>query len=328
MHQTVELNPLLAGALGPLASQFGNLIRHHQPLLGRLFGSSVEHFHVLAIGAHVAAGPAHLLARHLCETDPRKLLAEAIPGHHSALAAALRRMGGVMYPMEVYQRVNALIGTPAERQLLQVSRYEEDGISTALLDRFEAVLELDPLVMAASPALCSIRAARAFHTWVLTLRHLDLLRDEREEARSLSQVAPHGIGTWVMRRLARAVIPDIGFRDTDELAMLRDLASLQAFGRSMDNCLRTETRYHIGMVLGSYAFFKDLGNGGPVAICLSRLAPGVYALDEIAGPKNIDVEDDVRARILDELRAGGIEVTPTSMSQACADLGLGSYGWY
>lgn len=329
MQKAAELNPLLVGALGPLAPQFGGLIRHHQPLLNRLFGSSVENFHILGIGVHVGSGPTHVLARRLCETEPRQLLSEAIPGHRSSLPAALRRMGGVMHPMSVYCRVNVLLGTPAERPLLEAARYEKDGICTEFLDRFDTILELDPLVLAASRALASAQQVRAFQTWVLMLRRLELLRDEREEARSLSQVHhPEGIGTWVMRRLTRAVAPDIGFQDTNEVVLVRDLASLHALGRSMRNCLRNETRYYIGMVSGTYAFFKYIGNGGPVAVCLLRLAPGVYSLVEIAGPDNIDVEDDLQAHIIDELRIGGIEVTPTSMVEACSELGLSSYSWY
>ena len=324
MSNSVVTNPLL-GALGPLSAQFAGLIRQHRPLLDRLFGASVEHFHIMAIAAHTATGQSHAFARKLCEIAPSVLLKEALPNHSPALVAALRRMGSVMHPLEHYLQTDALLQTNVSKQLVRAAQIEREGMTPALLERFEAIVGGDPLVTAAAHAVGSSEEALAFHTWVLVLRAYNLLDDEAGEERSLSQTARGGLATWVGNRLTRGKVPSIGFRDSAELVMVHDLKCLKALGHSMRNCLRAQAYYHVQALSGSSAFFSYVGAGGPVAISLVRIAPGVYAIEEMAGTGNDCVPDAVEARIRDLLAKGGIVITPTTIREASSDLGL-TYG--
>ena len=324
MSNSVVTNPLL-GALGPLSAQFAGLIRQHRPLLDRLFGASIEHFHILAIAAHTATGQSHAFARKLCEIAPSVLLKEAMPNHSPALVAALRRMGSVMHPLEHYLQTDALLQTNVSKQLVRAAQIEPEGMTPALRERFEAIVGGDPLVTAAAHAVCSSDEALAFHTWVLVLRAYNLLDDEAVEERSLSQTARGGLATWVGNRLTRGKVPSIGFRDSAELFMVHDLKSLKALGHSMRNCLRAQAYYHVQALSGSSAFFSYVGAGGPVAISLVRIAPGVYAIEEMAATGNDCVPDAVEARIRDLLAKGGIVITPTTIREASSDLGL-TYG--
>jgi hypothetical protein len=324
MSNSIKSTPLL-GSLGPLAADYGEFIRLYPQLLTRLYGSSVEHFHVLAVAGHTLTGALHSVAKKLCETEPRELLREAIPDHAPELMAALRQMGPVMHDLHHYQRANTLLKTGVARQLVRVAQAEPEGITPELLDRFEAIMQSDPLVTAAAHAIRSAEEVLAFHTWVLVLRGYKLLTDEREEARSLSQIGRGGLASWIGKRLTRATTPCIGFQDTSDLFMVRDLGQLKALGNAMQNCLRADVDYHLRALRGDLALFHYVGRGGPVAISLCRLAPGIYAVEEIAAKGNGDVRSDVADQILALLCQGGILIAPETMRQANHKLGFG-YG--
>lgn len=321
MSSSVKSTPLL-GPLGPLAADYAEFIRHYPLLLTRLFGSSVEHFHVLAVAGHTLTGTSHSVAKKLYETEPRQLLREAIPDHAPELMAALRQMGPVMHALDHYRRTDTLLKTGAARQLLRVAQADPAGMTHELLDRFDVIAESDPLVTAAAHAVRSVEEALAFHTWVLVLRGYKLLFDEREEARSLSQIARGGIASWIGKRLARGTTPCIGFHDTSELSMVRDLRQLKTLGNAMQNCLRSDVDYHLRVLSGDLAIFHYVGSGGPVAISLCRLAPGVYAVEEMAAKANDDVPSDVAERLPALLCQGGIVIAPQTMRQANYKLGF------
>ncbi len=129
----------------------------------------------------------------------------------------------------------------------------------------------------------------------------------------------------VQRALGRIRAPDAGFAPPPPFRLVSTTAELQRVGRAFRNCVAlpdwTAAQHWFRQLDGTGAYL--VADAPPLLAALRRAAPGVWVLDQIAGPGNEPPPRGARAALLRGLAAAGARVValdpPSALSRLDAE---------
>ena len=104
--------------------------------------------------------------------------------------------------------------------------------------------------------------------------------------------------------------PKPSFAVTSPLRILASVAELRAVGARLQNCVERNRdfgpQHWINLVNGTMVYIAC--EEPPFLAALEPFAPGVYVLEELAGPNNEPVSSDDQMKFLAALRAAGLVI--------------------
>ena len=153
---------------GPLADRIAGLLRSRPSLTARITFAPREAVHAIAALLYLAPEAADTDAEvaNLVDTsDPRGLLAKAIPACPARLYRALDTAGDKVQPRSFYQRLGSACRGPYGTDLLN------GKLSDERLGFYEAILTMDPLVANLRTAIPETQhVAEAVNTLISMIR--------------------------------------------------------------------------------------------------------------------------------------------------------------
>ena len=314
-----ERAPLLL-VFGDLAPRVAALVRARPSLVARLVVAPREHIHSIGAFLHLApaaASPDAEVASAIEATDPRVLLRAALPGCPPTLYRALDRAGDRVRERRFYERLGAVAAGPLGPALLGSGGPLDD----ARLGLFEAALAMDPLVATLGAALPeSTYQFEAADALVAFLRAHGALDDG--DLRLPPKAGLAAVSRRLQRALARIPAPDPGFAAPPPFRLVSSTAELQRIGRQFGNCVAlpdwNAPQHWVRLLDGTGVFLA--ADAPPLLALLRRAAPGVWVLDQIAGPKNEAPPKGARTALLRGLAAAGARVVATDPQSALSRL--------
>ena len=314
----MERAPLLL-VFGDLAPRVAALVRARPVLVARLVLAPREAVHAIGAFLHLApasARPDAEVAAVADGSDPRDLLRAALPGCPARLYRALDRAGDRVRERGFYERLGAVCAGPLGPALLGGGPLDD-----ARLGLFEAVLGMDPLVAALRAALPeSIYQMEAADSLVAFLRAHGALRDG--DLRLPPRAGLAAVNRRIRRALARIPAPDPGFAPPPPFRLVSTTAELQRIGRAFGNCVAFPqwhaTQHWFRLLDGTGAYL--VADAPPLLAALKRAAPGVWVLDQIAGPENEAPPRGAREALLRGLAAAGAKVVAIDPQSALSRL--------
>lgn len=314
-----ERAPLLR-VFGVLAPRVAALVRARPGLVARLVVAPREAVHAMGAYLHLAPGAALAdteVAVALDGCHPRDLLRAALPGCPPRLYRVLDRAGDRVRERAFYQRLGEAVLGPCGGALLD----GEGPLDDRLLDYFRMLGAMDPLVASVRKALPGgIHHLEAVETMVALLKAHGALRGGDLDL-------PPGAGTAaVAKRLRRALgripAPDPGFAVPPPYRLVGTAAELHRIGKVFKNCLRPPdwqaTKHHLGHIDGSEVFL--IADEPPLVVGMRRAAPGVWTVQDMAGPGNAAAPEGARDALLRGLAAAGARVVGTDPATALTRL--------
>ena len=283
---TQERAPLLR-VFGCLAPRVAALIRARPVLADRLIFAPRAAVHSIGAFLHSAADAARPdaeVAATIDDSDPRDLLRAALPNCPPRLYRALDRTGDTVRERAYYEKLGEVARGPSGGALLD----GEARLDDHRLDYFRALSAMDPLVASTRRALPDgMNFLEALDTAIAFLKAHGALR-----AGDLDLPSAAG-ATAVAKRLRRALgrIPAPDWQ---------------------------ATRHHLGLIDGTEAFLAS--DDPPVLVGLRRAAPGVWVVEQMAGPRNGPAPEGARDALLRNLAAAGVRVVATDTATALSRL--------
>jgi hypothetical protein len=130
----------------------------------------------------------------------------------------------------------------------------------------------------------------------------------------------------LVRRLQRALdtlrAPPPGFAPPPPLRLVETVGELRRIGKRFENCVRDlrqfGTSHWIDLAEGRTVFLA--GDDPPLLAAVRCVGPGLWMLEQVAGPRNAALPPAAREGILDGLRAAGLRVVPQEPSRALGTL--------
>ncbi|WP_043338378.1 hypothetical protein [Belnapia moabensis] len=312
-----ERAPLLL-AFGGHAGRMAALIRVRPILIARLIMAPREAVHSIGAFLHLApdaAGPDAEIAAMINDTDPRDLLAAALPNSPSRLYRALDRAGDRVRKQEFYKRVGKIAAGPFADAL-----FEAKAIDEACLTHCEALLAMDAEVAAIFVRLRDRYHAEFADSLVAFLRAHGVVRGD-----DLHLPPKAGLPALV-RRLTRALgrlpAPDPGFLVPAPYRLIASTDELQRLGKEFQNCLALHhwgaAEHHLRLIDGTGVYL--IADELRILVALRRVGGGLWVLDQCAGPKNEAPADGAQATLLRGLAANGVKLVAADPQTALARL--------
>ncbi len=312
-----ERAPLLL-AFGEHAGRMAALIRVKPMLIARLIVAPREAVHSVGAFLHLAPDacrPDGEVACVINDSNPRDLLAAALPGSPSRLYRALDRAGDRVHGQEFYRRVGKVAAGPFADAML-----EAKAIDDACLTYCEALSVMDPEVAAIFAALRDRYHAEFADSLVA------FLRAHRAVGENDLRFPPRAGLPALVRRLIRALgripAPDPGFEVPAPYRRITSTDELQRLGREFQNCLALHNwgaaEHHLRLIDGSGVYL--VADDPRLLVALHRVGNGLWVLDQCAGPKNEAPPEGAQAALLRGLAANGVKVLTTDPQTALARL--------
>jgi hypothetical protein len=312
-----ERAPLLR-VFGGLAEQVAVLIRLRPSLAHRLVFAPPQAMHAVAAYLHhgVSADLPDAEIAEIIETHhPRDLLSQTFPDVPMALYRALGRSDDRACEPKIYLRAATVSCGPFADAYLA-----GDPLHPGRLKYYEALATFDPHVAAMHRALPEDYAtAEAVNNVIGVLRAYHAL------AGADLPLSPSAGQRAVLRRLYHLLdtvqAPAVPFAVPAPLRSIDSVGALRREGLRFKNCIRDRwhgPRYWLGHARGEDVFI--VSDAPPFIARLSRAAPDLYVLSEIAGPSNEAVEDSSRASLLAALRQAGANIVETDPAHALTRL--------
>ncbi len=250
-------------------------------------------------------------------TDPRKLLRSAIPEAPPKLYRALDRAGDRVKDKSFYQRLERLCAGPLSEMLLS------DGtLDDARLDRIEALLKMDPIVLTMSPLLARrTHEIEAGNVLVRFLRAHGVVQNHDDLK------LPHGAGLpAILRRLQdlldRIPAPEVEFTLPPPFRVLRSVGELRQVGVAFNNCTRNfrlgGSDHWFRLADGSKVYVAS--NEPPLLAAVMRVGPDLFCIDELCGPKNAFVDAATKNLLIAALHCAGVRLVQECPSRALSSL--------
>ncbi|MBL6077725.1 hypothetical protein JMJ56_06885 [Belnapia sp. T18] len=312
-----ERAPLLL-AFGEHAGRMAALIRVRPILIARLIVAPREAVHSIGAFLHLAPDacrPEAEVAGLINDSDPRDLLAAALPGSPSRLYRALDRVGDRVRGQEFYRRVGKVAAGPFADAML-----EAKAIDDACLTYCEALSGMDPEVAAIFATLRDQYHAEFADSLVAFLRAYGAVGEND------LRLPPRSGLPALVRRLTRALgqipAPDPGFEVPAPYRLITSTDELQRLGREFQNCLALHhwgaAEHHLRLIDGSGVYL--VADELRLLVALHRIGGGLWVLEQCAGPKNEAPPAGAQAALLKGLAANGVKVLATDPQTALARL--------
>ena len=268
---------------GPLADRVAGLLRSRPSLTAKITFAPREAIHSIAAFLYLApeADDADAeVARLIDASDPRELLAKAIPDCPARLYRALDTAGNKVQPMSFYQRLGSACSGPFVTELLN------GKLSDERLGFYEAIQTMDPLVANLRTAMPETQhVAEAVNTLISLIRSHDALGE-------CDMTLPKNARTnALLRRLMRGVdairAPEPPFIPPSSLRFVGSIGELRQIGRKFENCLACMDHYAMklwfSLADGSVVFL--VRDEPPLLIALRQVGRNVWHIEEVNGPK-------------------------------------------
>ena len=306
MTSCVETAPALR-LYSSHAARMARLLRLRPALIPRILFAPRPALHAVGAFLHLApeaSGPDIEVAEVMESRDPRDLLLAAIPRAPARLYRAFNRAGDTVLSQSFYTRLTALLDTPMADQILTGGYLSEE-----MFDKAESLLAMDPVIVGLRGILtCSDSAIEGLATLFAFLRGHGAISDE-------SWHPPKEAGLPGMFRRLFSILdsmkaPKPSFAVTSPLRILASVAELRAVGARLQNCVERNRdfgpQHWINLVNGTMVYIAC--EEPPFLAALEPFAPGVYVLEELAGPNNEPVSSDDQMKFLAALRAAGLVI--------------------
>lgn len=291
----------LVSPLGWVNERLADLLISHSDLLKVLFALDAVRMHALALGlAHYADKPSPALMRALASNSPQPALGLIIRCWPRGLDRALHVLpNDAVLSCESYRRLIVLLkDQPTARYLhhcRSITSPMLGGLAAlpkplrrpAIFKLFGTVEGMDRFVVALN--FLSGRAGIPFDQFIDQLGRIDQAEQIMAIITDLAESLP------LPDRLPCSQIGS--FRRIDSAAEIRSL------GKAWGNCLG---HYLYEVNAGSVLVFVSTANGSPAAALLVRVHRLGWAVAEIKGPKNTEVQEEHLPRHLETFAAAGI----------------------
>lgn len=302
----MERAPLLL-VFSDLAPRMAALVRARPSLIPRLIVAPREAIH--SIGAYLHLAPEAeqsdiRVAAMLDESHPRDLLHAALPGCPPRFYRALDRAGDRVRDRRFYERLGILCTGPFAAALLKGGRIDDGRLS-----HYEALSKMDPALAGFQAVLDGdTYLAESIDCLVALLRSHSALRDS--DLHLPPKAGKPAIARRLRAALGRIQAPDSGFAAPPPFRLVRTSDELQQIGRAFGNCVAfpewNAARYQIQLAQGSMVFL--VADELSVLSSLSRVAHGVWHLEQMCGPKNAAPPPGMRATLIHDLITAGQRV--------------------
>ena len=306
MTSCVETAPALR-LYSTHAARMARLLRLRPALIPRILFAPRPALHAVGAFLHLAPEASGLdieVAEIMESRDPRDLLLAAIPRAPARLYRAFDRAGDSVLSHSFYTRLSALLDTPMADQILTGGYLNEQ-----MFNKAESLLAMDPVIVGLRGILtCSDSAIEALATLFAFFRGHGAISDE-------SWHPPKEAGLPAMFRRLSSVLdsmkaPKPSFAVTAPLRILASVAELRAVGARLQNCVEKNSdfgpQHWINLVNGTTVYIAC--EEPPFLAALAPFAPGVYMLEQLAGPNNEPVSVDEQMKFLAALRAAGLVI--------------------
>jgi hypothetical protein len=312
---TTERAPLLL-VFSDLAPRVAALIRARPLLIARLIVAPPEAIHAIGAFLHLSpdsVNPDAEVAEVINETDPRKLLRDALPDCPRRLYRALDTAGDRVLTKSFYERLGAVCRGPFADALL-------DGNLT--LDRIayhETLSRMDPATAAMRVGFReNTHVLDSVNCMVSLLRAHGVLRDE--EMRLPAGAGMPAVARRIRMALGRIEVPDPGFAVPEPFRLVRTTEELQRLARSFENCVALPqwgaAKYYVNLVDGSTVFLTS--DDPPLLAAMHRVTHGVWQFEQCVGPKNVAPPRGARSALIRGLIAAGLQIVETDAQTALA----------
>src|SRR5208283_237726 len=195
--------------------------------------------------------------------------------------------------------------------------WSDGPLDNARLDRVEALLAMDPIIL----SLHGILDRPLYQIGAVDIL-IAFLRAHGTFAEDGLRL-PHTAGLpAVIRRLQAAVdwieAPSPGFSLAFPFRIIRSVRELREVGAKLKNCVRNYRSY------GTDHFFR-LAEGSaiyitsdapPMLAVVQQVGPALWTLDELNGPANARINAATKVMLIDALHAAGIRILSDSPANA------------
>ena len=266
---------------GPLADRVAGLLRSRPSLTARITFAPREAIHAIAAFLYLAPEAADTVAEvaNLVDTsDPRGLLAKAIPDCPARLYRALDTAGNKVQPHSFYQRLSSACRGPFGTELLN------GKLSDERLGFYEAIQTMDPLVANLRTAMPETKhVAEAVSTLITMICSYGALGE-------CDMTLPKNARTnAVLRRLMRGVdairAPAPPFTPPSSLRFVGSVGELRQIARKFGNCLTRLDHYAMklwfGLADGSMVFLVH--DELCFLVALRQVGRNVWHIEEVNG---------------------------------------------
>jgi hypothetical protein len=285
----VERAPLIL-MFGPLADRVAALLRVRPSLICKLTFAPREAIHAIAAFLYLApeARETDIDVASLIDTsDPRELLARALPGCPVRLYRALDTAGNIVQPRSFYERLDTICRSTLAADLLA------GPLSGERLGFYDAIRTMDPLVVEFRSTLGeSLYVANAVHTLGVPRRNHDVLVQ-------CDLSLPKNAGmNGLLRRLLHSVdalhAPEPPFTIPPPLSLVGSIDELRRVAGIYRNCLREIGHYSAALwfdlVEGNMVFLTS--EGPSVLIALRKVGWNLWLFEQMEGPRDRPVTSE------------------------------------
>jgi hypothetical protein len=253
------------------------------------------------------------------ETDPRDLLRSAMPNAPKRLYRALDRAGDLVLDKSYYERLGVLCVGPLSNLLLSGG-----SLSPRRLDRLEALLEMDPVIVSLpgiwDQQLREIEAVNVLIMFLRAHRVFDAADFKLPKEAGLPAVLRN-----LQQALDRIEAPAPGFSPPPPYRIIRTLGEMRGVGKTFNNCLKNLRSFgtHHWFRLASGEAIYVATDAPPMLAALRRVGPDLWHLDEVEGPENADVFSDTKEMLINAFHQVGVRLVRESPAHALRTLGAG-----
>jgi hypothetical protein len=305
-HPVNERAPILL-VFGDLSVRVAGLLRVRPSLTVKVVFAPRAAIHSIGAFLHLApeaSGSDEDVAEMIDNVDPRLLLRCAIPHCPDRLFRALDRAGDRVRERSFYHRLGAVVAEVVAAPLMA-----SGSINDARVSFYEALSSMDPVVANWGGVLNEDRyLAAGLDSLIALLRAHHVLRDED------MQLPPRGGRPAIERRIrsafGRVEAPNPNFSIPVPFRLVRNAAELQCIGSKFQNCVALPQwhaiKYQLALINGTSVFLA--ADEPPLLAVMNRIAPRVWHLEQIAGPKNVAPPTGVEAALVRGLSDEGIKI--------------------
>lgn len=319
----ISAEPMTGGAYGWLTPYLVAIATNNREFAARILNLPRRELHFIALclalmgekrhdGDHLAA-----FALDYDRLPRRSLLANYIdtagPGYSPKLATLVSKLGGRPWRVRSYLRLGALYAEPHARKTLShlasISRWHLIALSR---------------LPAPYRTYSVLRKIRNRYDLACVMFGIEIVRrvrtdmTDRQIIASLERSDTSRVRDWVEAHYERLPFPPAptGALTDGTGAALRPVATARDLfraAREFDNCV---DRYLWEALTGRSYFYRCDNGSRRIAVAELKQLPGVgWAVDEIRGPKNVQLSGRERMQIFAMFREAGVLPAPQALSR-------------